>query len=546
MAIKIPLIHWVSTISFLFLINSIVCAQKYDYQYLQRSNQTLNALLNVRFCDVKNDMVIDYYESRNQSWIDGSITINDKEGQLLGYFNGLTLYGADNLPIRYGEEFGMRTDFCRRAAAVNSNCAPIHAGLILPIMEDKQFILLTSSYELKYTSGFRLPKVYDRGLLLDDYCSEILVTKLLLNEEGVLEVDPDYKEVPLMTGFFRMELTACKHANGKDWWILAFDRIEDQSYSILLTEKGDISIKEFRYPGENATFNANDGAGIFSPDGSKYAKLHYRNIYDESSNLAMPSRIEIMDFNRCTGELGGGYYRTEVPVDVDHWSTGQLAFSQSGRFLYYANTKYILQYDLEEADYFDKGDTIATTNGLFWRDLPWIPNIMPQIWRLPNGTMAVPWADGGYMHIIKEPDKKGKDCNFIYNYLEVPNNPYNPENPSPMLFRNGPWWPDYRMSALEHACEETSDGEGVEDCMQVLPNPFNIEVILKCLEGDRGSAARRVEVFNVLGQLMYQGSLVDSQQGRRIDTFGWPSATYLVVLRDEANGVIKTFKMVKQ
>jgi len=540
------IIHWVLIISFLFLCKSMVCAQKHDYQYLQRRNQTLNALLNVRFCDVKNDMVIDYYESRNQSWIDGSITLNDKEGQLLGYFNGLTLYGSDNLPIRYGEEFGMRTDICRRAAAVNSNCSPIYAGLFLPISNDREFILITSSYELEGTSGFRLPKVYDRGFQLDEYSSEILVTKLRLNEEGKLEVDPDYKEVPIMTGFFRLELTACKHANGKDWWILAFDRIGGQSYSVLLTEKGEISIKEFRYPGENATYNASGSGGVFSADGSKYAKLHYRNTYDEANNLAMPSRIEIMDFNRCTGELGGSYYRTEVPIDVDYWSTGQLVFSQSGRFLYYANSKYILQYDLEETDYFDKGDTIATTNGLFWRDIPSIPNMMPYIWRLPNGTMAVPWANGGSMHIIKEPDKKGKDCNFIYNYLEVPDNPYNPESPFPIFFWSAPWWPDYRMPALDRVCDEAPGGGEVEDCMQVMPNPFNLEVILRCLEEDRGSAARRVEVYNILGQVIYQGSLQDAQQERRIDTFSWPSATYMVVLRDEANDVIRTFKMVKQ
>ncbi len=523
-------------------------AQKYDYNYIHKFHKGKGALL-IEYSDSTSDISVGFIETPYEVYINSGITLNDHNGNLIGYFNGFSLYNADGSLAVNGDDFGLRSSLGRIWWQIDSlGGIPVaNTGLILPVLDEFHFALFTMSFEQKESPGFELLEVYDQGFLIDEYASELLFTLIKINQDGLLEVVENKKEVPIKKGFFRAEISACKHANGEDWWILLFDRISDSMYSILFSNDTTIKIDSSSYPGQNATFSAGGGNAVFSPDGSKYAKLHYRMALDENYQDVMPALIEVMKFNRCTGNLEAPYVSLNLDKgEIIGSAFCQIAFSKSGRFLYFANTEYLLQFDLYE-DTLNSPDTIAYWDNLYYRDSPGHPGVYTFMWRIPNNAIVLPWILTSNFHIIHDPDKKGRSSNFTMNHIEGPDNPFNLEFPFPMGIRSSPYWPEYRMPAMNRPCESNKGSGGISDCIQILPNPFDAELFLKCLTtSDQGSVVRKVEVYNILGQLIHKDTLLESDFGKHIDTNRWPAGTYIVVLRDSANSIIRSVKVVKQ
>src|SRR5690606_32528383 len=62
---------------------------------------------------------------------------------------------------------------------------------------------------------------------------------------------------------FGLGIAACKHANGRDWWIVMLKDSSDLIYKILLTPQGISSVTT-----QAVTINqANSAIPVFSPDG---------------------------------------------------------------------------------------------------------------------------------------------------------------------------------------------------------------------------------------------------------------------------------------
>ncbi len=84
-------------------------------------------------------------------------------------------------------------------------------------------------------------------------------------------------------------ITACKHANGKDWWLIMHRYYSNKFYKFLITANG----IEGPFEQNIGSVVTKDivGQSTFSPDGSKYA-------------MASPSNIlDYLHFNRCTGNF---------------------------------------------------------------------------------------------------------------------------------------------------------------------------------------------------------------------------------------------------
>jgi hypothetical protein len=84
-------------------------------------------------------------------------------------------------------------------------------------------------------------------------------------------------------------ITACKHANGKDWWVIVHRYYSDMYYKLLLTENG-IEGPYKQHIGSVITKDVGLQA-VFSPDGSKFCFSNHGGWFD------------YMDFDRCTGEF---------------------------------------------------------------------------------------------------------------------------------------------------------------------------------------------------------------------------------------------------
>ncbi len=132
------------------------------------------------------------------------------------------------------------------------------------------------------------------------------------------------KNVPLATVHMADCISAIKHANGRDWWVLA--RPWDSPnlspvktfYKWLVTDQGvsGISTQDIGVPTISGFVRFK-----FSPDGSKLAMTH---AYGS---------LQLFDFDRCSGLLSNPVLIDPdlMSVFVYYWTA---CFSASGRFLY--------------------------------------------------------------------------------------------------------------------------------------------------------------------------------------------------------------------
>ena len=89
-------------------------------------------------------------------------------------------------------------------------------------------------------------------------------------------------------------LTACRHANGRDWWLLQFK--EDKVYNYLITPEGIILDHEQTLP--FVIPSQSFGQTKFSPAGDKFASYGI-SVFNSDTGLM----LMIADFDRCTGDL---------------------------------------------------------------------------------------------------------------------------------------------------------------------------------------------------------------------------------------------------
>ncbi len=211
------------------------------------------------------------------------------------------------------------------------------------------------------------------------------------------------------------KLNAVRHANGRDWWVIVFKYFSSTYYRFLLHPQG---VTELETDTVGNAIPSGVGQAVFSPDGTKYAKL----------NLYLGPYLDIFDFDRCTGLLSNPVHLTYDP----HPLHGGVAFSPNSRYLYVSSDRYVYQYDTEAED-------IAASRVVLV-SLEANPSetdfAMAQLG--PDQKVYVSGYNLRELHVIHNPNAGGLDCNFEKNALSfssllgrsIPNHPY---------YGLGPW-----------------------------------------------------------------------------------------------------------
>jgi len=199
------------------------------------------------------------------------------------------------------------------------------------------------------------------------------------------------------------KVTAVRHENGIDIWIITHEWNSSSFRAYLLTSSGLNSIENstpgFPVISTVGTYHGNviwDAAGVIkaSPSGNKIATSVYF------------TKFEMFDFDKNSGELSNPI-TIQTPISIRFYG---IEFSPDESKVYLTKAvspSYIYQYDLSSAN----AQLIASSNG---------PYEYGSMQLGPDGKIYVALKTSSYLSIIHNPNETGSSCNFVDKdiYLE--------------------------------------------------------------------------------------------------------------------------------
>lgn len=210
-------------------------------------------------------------------------------------------------------------------------------------------------------------------------------------------------------------LTACKHANGRDWWLVSHKAYSNLFYKFLISPYGIQG--PFIQPIGNSRTNYL-GQAAFSPNGNYYACYNLRNQH--------PAHIEFFNFDRCTG-----LFSNAVFMALDSTTGVGVAFSPNSKFLYVSSLDEFYQFDVTATNIPATQTTVAVWDGYYSPNPPF--GTYFDIAQLaPDGKIYIGTGNSTlHLHVINQPDSAGLACDLVqhgvplpaFNYNSLPNHP---------------------------------------------------------------------------------------------------------------------------
>jgi hypothetical protein len=339
-------------------------------------------------------------------------------------------------------------------------------------------------------------------------------------------------------------LTAVKHGNGRDWWLIfrrwdpfTFDP-NNEFHSYLITPMG---ITDYNVQMIGVSHRSNQGELKFSPNGNKLL------------NTTGLDLLELFDFDRCTGVLSSPNVIHPAGNNMNYNLTWSSAFSPNGNVLYVSTSKdtnHVYQLELTAPNIY------ATRINL---DTLYSPTSQPGSLKLaPDGKIYLSCAywDGVtfnypynnneydtvnmYLSVINSPDSLGLACNYTpysfflggkRTYYGLPNNP------------------DYDLPALAGSPCDTLVGIGdAPPIQQAALNVFYHTAWEKAfinasnLKGKSG----KLFVYDMQGKIIHQEPLriQNGYYTKDLSMQGKAHGVYLVIVQTEKERL--TRKMIME
>ena len=316
-----------------------------------------------------------------------------------------------------------------------------------------------------------------------------------------------------LPGVFDWGIGACKHANGRDWWVIAIKDSSNIFYKILLTDNGIAKI-DSQTIGNSVLYYHAASQPVFSPDGNKFA---YLNINGGTPNT---NNITYFNFDRCTGTFSNFL---SIPENDNHPGFG-LMFSPNSKYLYATTTQHIFQFNTDTTDIIASVDTVATNDGFYSPN----PPFQTDFWLMylaTNGKIYISSGNGVLdMHFINYPDSEGLACDVQQHALHLPC--YNA--------RSAPHQPNYLLGPVVGSiCDSLTSGinELANQIinLSVFPNPVagnHFTITYKLEQNKKGL----LEVIDVEGRIIYKQALPQWSTIQNITIPGLHSGLYLLRL----------------
>lgn len=227
-----------------------------------------------------------------------------------------------------------------------------------------------------------------------------------------------------------MGMSACRHANGRDWWIIAQNNDDRTKFTRFMIGPDFVKgpfIQHFDVP---VTFDCG-GTNVFSPDGTKWLHSEWQ------------SGTQIFDFDRETGLLSNFRYLDHPYPQI----AGDIIVSPNSRFLYLLDGGAIRQFDITLPDIAAikaSEDTVAVQDIEFL--CPFQSNFGGAC-QGPNGKIYINTTNGTCAwSVINNPNEKGKNCRAVPHQILVPS--YN----GGLIIPNHP---NYRLGPIDGSAADS-------------------------------------------------------------------------------------------
>ena len=396
----------------LFGASSINALDDFGYQH---GNSIMD------FSDV--DPILYYDSLMTMDFTGTNASICDNAGNLLFYSNGMHIHNRMHQNIINGDTLAY-SDFWENWSFKNyypngedwiHGFPEIQGAIFLPLQSDNNLFAII--YKIREFDKEDNPRAKSLNYSI--------VTK---NQEGFFEVSQ--KDNIIISDELNFgHITACRHANGRDWWVIQHT-IEDDLALIFLASKQGIKLnstfsKEARIP-----TTATIPQAVFSPDGSKYAIAEAQGPAEDRITV-----ISLYNFNRCNGLLD---FISRDTI-INHRIHASLAFSPNSQYLYASSHQQMYQYDLLETAWIESQKLVAEYDGFYFQygefTSKWPTEFGPMALGPDGRIYSVPGGDNRFINAIEFPNEEGEASNMIQHKIMIPT-----EN-----FRSVPNFPNFRL-----------------------------------------------------------------------------------------------------
>jgi len=502
-----------------FILVMLLCigvsnAQRHDQIWLFGFSTSSDSTYGGSVLEFTQDSIHPYFQDRDMNFDATNTSICDTSGNLLFYTNGIYIANTENDTIQNG-------------GGINpGKYADDHAFYGYILGQGVLAIPKPGSDSLYYL--FHASKDYPNNQISfhSPFFYYSLIDMSLNNGLGaVVEKNQIIIEDILVPG----QISATKHANGRDWWILLRKYDSNKFYRILVQPDGIVNtgLQEI-----GTAFNAGIGQAVFSPNGSKY--IVYNSYSVSEGNL-----LNIYDFDRCSGELSN---EIQTVVIDSAYSLGA-AVSPNSNFLYLSSYNYIYQYDLEAEDILASKDTVAIYDDFEIEITPSfsIPTRFKYMQLAPDGRIYinVPGA-ANVLHVINQPDEVGDSCEVLQHSVNLPT----------FNSHSLPNFPNYRLGAKEGSfCDSLSSTDNPKNYpnftpIKLYPNPSSGIINIDIDEWLDASSNMVIKLLDVSGNLIVVNNLNISQKEINLDLSQLSDGIYFYLLELNNELIVQYGKLI--
>lgn len=421
-------------------------------------------------------------DSRLIPFLDTQGNISDDNGNILMSSNGVYIADASGDTMLNG--YGINPGW-----AVNNNPGGLpqpYANLFLPMPGDSnKYILFHQAADI--ATGFACPYIY------------YSIVDISLNA-GLGEVIS--KNNIALSGTFGWGFAACKHGNGRDWWITAMPNLATGIYKFLLTPNGVQYIGLQNFTIQNFAWGYT-GQPSFSPDGSKFAFGGSYGI----NGMNYLSCISLFYFDRCSG-----LFSLDTTIDYsDNYISYASAFSSNSKYLYFSSSERMYQYNTDSLS--SSPHQLIAINDTFGSPNPPFFTNFYLMYLAANGKIYLGSGSSvQHLHEINYPDSAGLACDVqLHNvftncfYIGVPNHPNY-----------------YLGRKIGSPCDSLTSISEIEHNFRfsISPNPSNgnFKIIYLLPQNKSGT----LQIFDITGKEVYNQNL---PQWSTLQYFSLPQLT---------------------